>query len=160
MAVIFDSSGAVRFASADSIAPERARGHIANAFQSYPTLLTGDGDVPALLRSTSASELIDLAHRDSRVAIGEMRDGRIVIAITRFNALGDAAAKIPFGLTVSEMAALMGALGCRRAVSLDGGISGQLAVRDAGGTVRKWTAWRYVPLGLVVLPRPTASAGR
>jgi hypothetical protein len=159
MAVVFDSSGAVRFTSADSIAPERARGHIANAFQSYPTLLTGDGDVPELLRSTSTSQLIDLAHRDSRVAIGEMRDGRIVIAITRFNALGDAAAKIPFGLTVSEMAALMGALGCRRAVSLDGGISGQLAVRDAGGTVRKWTAWRYVPLGLVVLPRPTASAG-
>ena len=159
MAVVFDSSGAVRFVSADSIAGERARGGIANAFQSYPTLLAGDGDVPALLRAASSSPLIDLAHRDSRVAIGEMRDGRVVIAITRFNALGDAAAKIPLGLTVPEMAALMGALGCRRAVSLDGGISGQLAVREAGGTVRKWTGWRYVPLGLVVLARPTASAG-
>ncbi len=103
--------------------------------------------------------MIDLAHRDSRVAIGELRDGRILIAITRFNALGDAAAKIPFGLTVPEVAALMGALGCRRAVSLDGGISGQLAVREAGGVVRRWTAWRYVPLGLLVMPRPTASAG-
>ena len=159
MAVVFDSSGAVRFASADSIAAERARGHIANAFQSYPTLLTGDGDVPALLRAESSPPVIDLGHRDSRVAIGEMRDGRIVIAITRFNALGDAAAKIPFGLTVPEMAALMGALGCRRAVSLDGGISAQLAVREAGGAVRKWTAWRYVPMGLLVLPRATASAG-
>ena len=56
------------------------------------------------------------------------------------------------------MAALMGALGCRRAVSLDGGISGQLAVREAGGELRKWTAWRLVPLGLLVLPQPTASA--
>ena len=84
--------------------------------------------------------------------------GRVVIAITRFNALGDAAAKVPFGLTVPEMAALMGALGCRRAVSLDGGISGQLAVRE-GSALRKWTAWRYVPLGLLVLARPTASAG-
>lgn len=157
MAVVFDSSGAVRFIDADSIAGARASGRIANAFQSYPTLLVGDGDVPALLR-TDTSSVIDLAHRDSRVAIGAMRDGRIVIAITRFNALGDAAAKVPFGLTVPEMAALMGALGCRRAMSLDGGISGQLAVRE-GGTLRKWTAWRYVPLGLLVLARPTASAG-
>ena len=157
MAVVFDSSGAVRFVDADSIASARASGRVANAFQSYPTLLVGDGEVPKLLRVAS-TPLIDLAHRDSRVAIGEMRDGRVVIAITRFNALGDAAAKIPFGLTVPEMAALMGALGCRRAVSLDGGISGQLAVRD-GSTVRKWTAWRYVPLGLLVLGRATASAG-
>jgi hypothetical protein len=159
MAVVFDSSGAVRFVDADSIAGARTRGRVAYAFQSYPTLLAGDGDVPALLRSASTPPVIDLAHRDSRVAIGEMRDGRIVIAITRFNALGDAAAKVPFGLTVPEMAALMGGLGCRRAVSLDGGISGQLAVRETSGMVRKWTGWRYVPLGLVVLPRPTASAG-
>ena len=47
MAVVFDSSGAVRFVAADSIDAERARGHIANAFQSYPTLLTGNGEVPA-----------------------------------------------------------------------------------------------------------------
>jgi uncharacterized protein YigE (DUF2233 family) len=159
MAVVFDSSGAVRFVAADSIAAERARGHIANAFQSYPALLTGDGDVPALLRSTVPSLDMDLAHRDSRVAIGELRDGRILIAITRFNALGDAAAKVPFGLTIPEMAALMGALGCRRAVSLDGGISGQLAVHEPSGAVRKWTAWRFVPLGLLVLPPLAASPG-
>jgi hypothetical protein len=159
MAVVFDSSGAVGFVAADSIVAERARGHIANAFQSYPTLLTGDGDVPAMLRSADHSPNIDLAHRDSRVAIGELRDGRILIAITRFNALGDAAAKVPFGLTVPEMSALMGALGCRRAVSLDGGISGQLAVRESTGAVRKWTAWRFVPLGLLVLPRLAGSPG-
>ena len=152
MAVVFDSSGAVRFVAADSIGAERARGHIANAFQSYPTLLAGDGEVPAILRAAGPSLNIDLAHRDSRVAIGELRDGRILIAITRFNALGDAAAKVPFGLTIPEMSALMGALGCRRAVSLDGGISGQLAVRESGGEVRRWTGWRFVPLGLLVLP--------
>ena len=159
MAVVFDSSGAVRFVAADSLVAERARGHIANAFQSYPALLTGDGDVPALLRSTAPRPDIDLAHRDSRVAIGELRDGRILIAITRFNALGDAAAKVPFGLTVPEMSALMGALGCRRAVSLDGGISGQLAVHESTGAVRKWTAWRFVPLGLLVLPPLAGSPG-
>ena len=158
-AVVFDSSGAVRFVAADSIAEERARGHIASAFQSYPTLLTGDGEVPAILRTAGPSPLVDLAHRDSRVAMGELRDGRILIAMTRFNALGDAAAKVPFGLTIPEMSALMGALGCRRAVSLDGGISGQLAVREAGGAMRKWTAWRFVPLGLVVLPALTGSPG-
>jgi exopolysaccharide biosynthesis protein len=157
MALVFDSSGAVRFVSADSIPAVRARGHLANAFQSYPTLLTGDGEVPALLRSPS--RVIDLSHRDSRVAIGEMRDGRLLVAVTRFNALGDAAAKIPFGLTIPEMSALMGALGCRRAVSLDGGISGQLAVRESGGTLRKWTAWRFVPLGLLVLPPLARSPG-
>jgi hypothetical protein len=157
MAIVFDSVGTVHFVSADSIAAVRARGGIANAFQSYPTLLTGDGEVPAQLLAPSPN--VDLAHRDSRVAIGEMRDGRVVIAITRFNALGEAAAKIPFGLTVPEMAALMGALGCRRAVSLDGGISGQLALRESSGVVRKWTAWRLVPLGLLVLPRATASKG-
>ena len=160
MAIVFDSSGAVRFVTADSIDAERARGHVANAFQSYPTLLTGDGDVPPILRSTGPSPNIDLAHRDSRVAIGELRDGRILIAMTRFNALGDAAAKIPFGLTIPEMSALMGALGCRRAVSLDGGISGQLAVREAGGELHRWTAWRFVPLGLLVLPPLADSAGR
>lgn len=157
MAVVFDSSVAVRFVAPDSLASARASGHIANAFQSYPTLLTGDGDVPALLLAPSPN--IDLAHRGSGVAIGELGDGRLLIAITRFNALGDAAASAPFGLTVPEMAALMGALGCRRAVSLDGGISGQLAVREAVGPVRKWAAWRLVPLGLLVLSRPAGSAG-
>jgi len=160
MAIVFDSSGAVRFVAADSIRAERGRGHIASAFQSYPTLLTGDGEVPPILRSTGPSPNIDLAHRDSRVAIGELRDGRILIAMTRFNALGDAAAKIPFGLTIPEMSALMGALGCRRAVSLDGGISGQLAVRGAAGEMHRWTAWRFVPLGLLVLPPLADSAGR
>jgi phosphodiester glycosidase len=160
MAVVFDSSGAVRFVAADSIGAERARGHVASAFQSYPTLLTGDGEVPPILRSPGPSPSIDLAHRDSRVAIGELRDGRILIAMTRFNALGDAAAKVPFGLTIPEMSALMGALGCRRAVSLDGGISGQLAVRESSGEVRRWRAWRFVPLGLLVLPALADSAGR
>jgi hypothetical protein len=154
MAVVFDSTGAVRLVSADSLASVRGEGGIANAFQSYPTLLTGDGTVPAELRADGRG--VDLRHRDSRVAIGELRDGRLLLAMTRFNALGDAAAAVPFGLTVPEMAALMGALGCRRAVSLDGGISGQLVVREADGSLRKWTGWRRVPLGLIVLPRSVA----
>jgi phosphodiester glycosidase len=59
---------------------------------------------------------------------------------------------LPFGLTTPEMAALMGALGCRHAMLLDGGISSQLRLRDDDGTVHRWTGLRRVPLGLVALP--------
>jgi hypothetical protein len=47
----------------------------------------------------------------------------------------------------------MGALGCRSAVALDGGISGQLAVREAGGEVRVWEGMRRVPLALEVFAK-------
>jgi hypothetical protein len=56
---------------------------------------------------------------------------------------------MPFGLTTPEMAAVMGALGCRHALLLDGGISGQLLVRETGGSVRSWAGTRRVPMGLV-----------
>jgi hypothetical protein len=51
------------------------------------------------------------------------------------------------------MAAVMGALGARRAVLLDGGLSAQLLVRDAAGDVRRWPGLRQVPLGLVAVAR-------
>jgi len=44
---------------------------------------------------------------------------------------------------------VMGALGCREALLLDGGVSGQLLLRDAGGAARVWPGIRRVPLGLV-----------
>jgi phosphodiester glycosidase len=50
------------------------------------------------------------------------------------------------------MAAYMRSLGCRRAMLLDGGVSGQMALRLADGTLRRWANWRVVPLGLVVTP--------
>jgi uncharacterized protein YigE (DUF2233 family) len=52
----------------------------------------------------------------------------------------------------------MGALGCERALLLDGGISAQLAVGAAGNRVR-WSGLRAVPLGLVIerLPEHVAS---
>jgi len=52
-----------------------------------------------------------------------------------------------------ETAALMGALGCRRAVLLDGGISGQLLVRGRGAEAQTWRGLRKVPLGLIAVPR-------
>jgi len=150
-AVVIDSAGSVRLLDPAALAsPARALG-VAYAFQSFPALLTGDGDVPAALRDGASG--VDLTHRDARLALGVRRDGSVVLVLTRFDAFGRVLGAVPFGLTTPEMAALMGALGCARAVMLDGGISAQLQLRDARGALQAWPGWRRVPLGLVVLPR-------
>jgi hypothetical protein len=145
-AVVVDRSGAVRVVPPDGVPAERARGAAREAFQSYPMLLQ-DGVVPAALREEGRG--VNLEHRDARLALGTLADGRVMVALTRFDALGPTLGRVPFGLTSPEMAAVMGALGCRQALLLDGGISGQLLVREAGGTVRSWPGTRSVPLGLV-----------
>jgi hypothetical protein len=151
-AVVVDTAGRVRLVSADSLAALRARdaGAIREAFQSYPALLA-DGVVPPPLRAPGQG--VDVAHRDARLALGTLPDGRVLLALTRFDALGGTLDAVPFGPTVPEMAAVMGALGARDAVLLDGGISGQLLVRDAGGEARRWPGLRRVPLGLVGIAR-------
>ena len=154
-AVVIDRTGRLRIVPPDSIAAVRASGEAVTAFQSYPTLLQGDGAVPPALQAPGRG--VDLEHRDARLALGELRDGRILIVLTRFEGLGGALDNLPFGLTTPETAALMGALGCRRAVLLDGGISGQLAVREADGRLRTWNGMRHVPLGLVVTAGPPAA---
>jgi hypothetical protein len=155
-AVVVDTAGAVRLVPADSVAAVRAAGGVREAFQSYPALLVGEGDVPAPLAAPGRG--VDVGHRDARLALGVDRDGRVLVALTRFAGLGGALDAVPFGPTVPEMAALMGALGARRAVLLDGGISAQLLVREpaaAGGRPRThaWPGLRPVPLGLVAVPR-------
>jgi hypothetical protein len=147
-AVTLDSTGRVRLVPPDSIDAVRSATRL--AFQSYPLLLEGDGAVaPALLQPGAG---VDLRHRDSRLALGELRDGRILLAMTRFEGLGGVLANVPLGLTTPEMAAVMGALGARRAVLLDGGISSQLMIRE-GSQTRSWPGWRRVPLGLIAIPR-------
>jgi hypothetical protein len=148
-AVVFEAGGGVTLVDARDIAAMRGSAVAYEAFQSYPTLLTGDGDVPQPLITGAG---IDIAHRDGRLAIGELRDGKLLFVLTRFDALGGVASSAPIGLTVPEMSALMGALGCRRAVSLDGGLSSQLMVRTTGGA-QKWSGWRKVPMGLIAIPR-------
>jgi hypothetical protein len=151
-AVVIDTAGRVRWVPGDSLA-QPMRG-VEAAFQSYPTLLEEDGDVPAALQAPgSGAAAIDLRHRDARLALGELRDGRLVVVLTRFDALDGAMDFVPFGLTTPEMAALMGALGCRQAVALDGGISSQMLLRDARGHTLSWRGLRKVPLGLVVVSR-------
>lgn len=154
-AVVADAGGALRFVAPDSIAAVRARGGIRTAFQSYPAVLLDDGAVPAALRTGGAG--VNLAHRDARLALCELRDGRWLVALTRFEGLGGVLERLPFGLTTPEMAALMGGLGCRQAVLLDGGLSGQLQIRDGRGATRTWDGLRRVPAGLVAFPRRAAA---
>ena len=161
-AVVADRSGVVRWLHGTA-AVDSAAGALRTAwrrpgvdvrgvwaFQSYPTLLRG-GEVPPALRGAGGG--VDVAHRDARAAMGQLADGRLLFVITRFDGLRGVAGFIPFGLTTPETAALMGALGARDAVMLDGGISAQMLVRSEGGAVREWRGFRSVPLGMVVLPR-------
>jgi len=145
-AVVMERGGGLRIVPADSIAMVRTSGTVLHAFQSYPTLLEQDGDIPPALRTEGSG--VNLNHRDSRLAIGELRDGRLIVVMTRFEGLGGVLDNLPFGLTTPEMAALLGALGARKAVLLDGGISSQLLLR-AGEETHAWRGMRYVPLGLV-----------
>jgi hypothetical protein len=96
----------------------------------------------------SASPALNLAHRDARLALGVDANGHLIVALTRFDALGPALGSIPFGLTIPETALLMRALGAQDAVALDGGISAQLLVRDASGEAHRWPGLRAVPLAL------------
>lgn len=155
-AIVVDAGGRVSIVAPGSIDSART-GRVAEAFQSYPMLLIR-GEVPAPLQRTDGG--IDVAHRDARLALGVLGDGRILIALTRFEGLGGTLQLLPLGLTTPEMAALMGALGCRDAVLLDGGVSGQLAVRNAAGEVRRWAGLRHVPLGLVALPAANGEGAR
>ena len=149
VAVAFDTSGEVRWIGPDTLRePGRLRG-VRAAFQSYPRLLE-EGQVPLPLRGESAG--IDVEHRDARLALGQGADGRLLIALTRFDGIGGVLDFVPFGLTVPEMAAIMGGLGARNAVLLDGGISSQLLIRE-GRTIHRWRGLRKVPLGLIVVPR-------
>ncbi len=145
-AVVVDAAGGVRVVPPGAVARERERGTAREAFQSYPMLLQ-DGVVPVPL--TEAGHGVTVGHRDARLALGTLDDGRVIVALTRFDALGGVLGRVPFGLTAREMAAVMGALGCRQALLLDGGISGQMLVRDASGTARAWPGTRSVPLGLI-----------
>ena len=151
MALAIDSSGATHWLDDGAIDSARAALRPEVAFQSYPALLVRDGEVPAPLRAPGWP--IDLAHRDARLAIGELRDGRLLVALTRFDAAGARLGFVPFGPTVPEMAAIMGALGCRTAMLLDGGISSQLLLRERSGAIHKWRGIRGVPMGIIATPR-------
>ena len=145
-ALIGLNDGSLHWVDGDDVSAWRRRKDVTFAFQSYPTLLTADGRLPQALSEPGS---INLTHRDARLAIGLDRDGRLLVVLTRLDADIPGFDRIPLGLTVPEMAAVMGGLGARQAMLLDGGISAQLAVRDSNGAVQQWPGLRKVPLGLV-----------
>jgi exopolysaccharide biosynthesis protein len=121
-------------------------------FQSYPTLLEGRGQVPAALRTPESG--VSLTHRDARLALGQTRDGLLLIAMTRYDVIGDLGGQVPLGPTTPEMAAIMGALGACDAVMLDGGISAQMLLRGSGQRAPlEWRGIRKVPLALIARGR-------
>ncbi|HYV99403.1 MAG TPA: phosphodiester glycosidase family protein [Gemmatimonadaceae bacterium] len=128
--------------------------HVAWAFQSYPVILR-EHAVPSALQGTNRG--LDVAHRDARLALGRLESGALIVALTRFEGLGAAFGSVPFGLTVPEMAAVMGSLGATDAVLLDGGISAQLVAGDGKNRVT-YRGWRDVPLALIA--RPVRRAGQ
>lgn len=154
-ALAVDAAGRIHWVDGDDLAALRARRDITLAFQSYPTLLTGQGVIPAALREGT---LIDRAHRDIRLGLGLDAAGRLLVVLTRCTLPLPAADRLPLGLTVPEMAQVMGALGARQAMLLDGGLSAQLQLRDATGVRQRWEGLRRVPLALVARGRGDVSA--
>jgi exopolysaccharide biosynthesis protein len=154
-AIAIDGQGRVRWAHGDTLATNPG---VRVGFQSYPTLLAGNGRVPAPLVT---GEGIDLTHRDARLALGQMWDGRLLVVLTRFDAVGEMAGPVPLGPTTPEMAALMGALGASDAVMLDGGLSAQLLLTDSTGhRTQPWPGLRKVPMALLARAPSEAATRR
>lgn len=149
-AIVITRTGEVAMIDGDDVQGWRHRRDVSVAFQSYPTLLTGDGDVPVPLRTGDA---IDRTHRDARLAFGLDRQGRVLVVLTRLDVGVRGLERLPVGLTVPEMAAVMGSLGARQATLLDGGLSAQLRLREASGERHEWAGSRAVPLALLARPR-------
>lgn len=145
-AFVAHRDGSIAWVDGDALDAWRARRDVVTAFQSYPAILVGEAEVPALLGDVNRTQ------RDARLALGVDREGRVLIALTRFDALGGALDFLPLGLTTPEMAEVMHSLGARRAMLLDGGISAQLLVRTPTGTER-WSGLRRVPLALLLHDR-------
>jgi hypothetical protein len=146
--IAIDTAGRFRWIDFKDLRSGRRDRSIRFAFQSYPTLLL-DRRVPRLARD---NKLVDQNHRDARLILGEDGNGRLLIVLTRYDAMRGAVSRIPIGLTVPESIALLGALGARHAVMLDGGVSAQLLLRGDDAT-HVWRGMRNVPLALIATPR-------
>lgn len=146
--IAMDTAGRFRWIDFKSVNAARRDRSIRFAFQSYPVLLL-HGRVPRLAAN---AELVDQNHRDARLILGEDEDGKVLVVLTRYDALGGAVSRVPIGLTVPESTVLMRAIGARNAVMLDGGVSAQLLLRGKDAT-HVWKGMRNVPLALVATPR-------
>lgn len=147
--IAIDTAGRVRWLRPAQMQRARSDRSIRYAFQSYPLLIFEGRTAQMLLMSDD----VDRAHRDARLILGETADGSLLVVLTRYEGFGGVAERVPVGLTVIESARLLSRLGARYAVMLDGGLSAQLLMRDAGGNTQKWKGLRDVPLALQFRPR-------
>ena len=111
-AFVVDTLGHALIIDSRDVAVRRASHNVREAVQSYPTLIGANGTTPSEL--CTAESGIDLTHRDTRLAIGTLVNGSLVIAMTRFDGLGAAAERLPLGPTTPEMVTIMRALGATR----------------------------------------------
>lgn len=140
-----DSSGRVTIGDTDQLDGVRRAGRFREALQSFPLVLH-KGRPPQMLCAPTPG--LDRTHRDIRLAVGVRTDGRVIIALTRYDGVGTMAERLPIGPTTMEMAEIMRRLGARDALMLDGGLSAQLLLRE-GGKAHRWEGLRRVPLALV-----------
>ncbi|MGE0440857.1 MAG: phosphodiester glycosidase family protein [Gemmatimonadales bacterium] len=154
MALVIDSTGGAALLAPEELARRRERSLPLEALQSYPALLRGEAEVPPEVSGLAAG--IDRGHRDARLAVGIDAEGRVLLVLTRAIVFGTVVGPLPVGFTVPEMAVVMKGLGARRAMLLDGGLSGQLAVNPTAGEPIRWRGLRSVPIGLVVRTREVA----
>lgn len=143
--IAIDSTNTLHWVFDDEATPL----HLAFAFQSYPVLLQSS-NIPLPLQQ--AERGVDVTHRDARLALGRLRNGQLMVVMSRFDGLGPSFGSIPFGLTVPEMSAVMGALGAVDAVLLDGGISAQLFAGQGAARITE-RGWRDVPLAFIARAR-------
>ncbi|MEP6834639.1 MAG: phosphodiester glycosidase family protein [Gemmatimonas sp.] len=152
-ALIVDTAGRWSVIDANEILAHRWSLAVREAVQSYPTLVGSLGRIPAALCADSKD--VDRTHRDTRLVVGTRISGELILAMTRFDGLGEPAQRLPIGPTSLEMVEIMRALGAARALMLDGGLSAQLLIRTANSAIPKeWAGWRKVPLALIGIPTP------
>ena len=147
-AVVVVEDGRLRVTDNQGTRALGALGEGASAFQTLPWLVR-EGRV--VLGVTSGVRL-SRDHRDRRFTLCLDGDGSVRFLLSNFEVFGQAAGRIPVGLTIPEQTVIAAAAGCRDAVALDGGISAQLAVRGSA-RVHRMPGWRRVPLLLVARRR-------
>ncbi|MEK7667937.1 MAG: phosphodiester glycosidase family protein [Gemmatimonadota bacterium] len=130
------------------VAGARALGADASAFQTLPWLVREGSVVLGL----SSGVRLSRTHRDRRITLCLGDDGLVRVLLSNFEVFGQAAGRVPVGLTIPEQATIAASAGCRDAVALDGGISAQLAVRGAT-RLHRMPGWRRVPLLLLARRR-------
>lgn len=147
-ALAVDTLGRVAILPASQLDAARQDSRWQEAVQSYPQLLADGHPVPELC----SGQALDLTHRDARLVVGVRADGKLLIILSRYAGAGSgvarAAERVPIGPTTPEMAEIARRLGAVDALMLDGGLSAQLLLRDAG-VARRWPGLRAVPLALI-----------